>query len=156
MLVVVPKQAKEPTKSCNVFSFFLRILIYFVSGWTLLSPACRFLLPQVQEPPPGRKNLKNLCSNNEAKAKLKKIYLSSPSAWRFLLPQPVWGADAAYGENEKKCFWSRFWKSLSNWVNIYYSTTWLVSAGPSTAAPRAPRPSPMIPPSIAAFPVEKI
>ena len=42
------------------------------------------------------------------------------------------------------------------WVNIYYSTTWLVSAGPSTAAPRAPRPSPMIPPSIAAFPVEKI
>ena len=75
--------------------------------------------------------------------KVTKINLSSPSACLFLLPQPVWGADTACGRSG--------WTNRGRCLEI----TWF-SVGPSTAAPRAPRPSPMMPPSIALFPVENI
>ena len=91
-------------------------------------------------------NRKNLCLVDGTKAKLKKINLSSPSAWRFLLPQPVWGADAAYGENEKRCFWSRFWKSLSNLskhllFNHLVGECWSKHCGPKSSETKSDDPS---------------
>ena len=91
-------------------------------------------------------NRKNLCLVDGTKAKLKKINLSSPSAWRFLLPQPAWGADAAYGENEKKCFWSRFWNSLSNLsqnllFNHLVGECWPEHCGPKSSETKSDDPS---------------
>ena len=173
MVVVVPKQTKEPFQSCyQVFPYFhkifvsgcsilcviliLSVVLYFVSGCTPFpSPACLLFLPQVQDPPLGRKNLKMkdffYCLNRSRlfnwdvnlKSKILQTDLSSPSACLFLLPHPVWGADTACGETVEGEF---FWRSLKTWLSV----------GPSTAAPRAPRPSPMMPPSIALFPVENI
>ena len=147
-----------------------------MSGWTP-SPACLFFLPQVHEPPLGRKNLTiNIISfwnrrlhNSHLFLKtvlgVKKVDLSSPSACLFLRPQPVWGADTAcarriiFGtnnnnndnndyDNDNNCAWQIMFGTGRE-------TTWF-RVGPSTAAPRAPRPSPMMPPSIALFPVENI